>query len=38
MRSLLLDTVTWDLALDTAGNIAVASDPGGNNVTQSRVT
>ncbi|GJD63744.1 hypothetical protein [Methylobacterium frigidaeris] len=27
MRSLLLDTVAWDLALDTAGNIAVASNP-----------
>lgn len=27
MRSLLLDTVTWDLAIDTAGNIAVATDP-----------
>jgi hypothetical protein len=27
MRSLLLDTVSWDLALDTSGNIAVASNP-----------
>lgn len=27
MRSLLLDIETWDLAIDTAGNIAVASDP-----------
>ena len=27
MRSLLLDTVTWDLCLDTAGNVAVASNP-----------
>jgi hypothetical protein len=27
MQTLLLDTVTWDLAVDTAGNIAVASDP-----------
>lgn len=27
MRSLLLDTVTWDLCQDTAGNIAVASNP-----------
>ncbi|KMO33914.1 hypothetical protein VQ02_19970 [Methylobacterium variabile] len=27
MRSLLLDTVTWDLALDTSGSIAVASNP-----------
>lgn len=25
--TLLLDQVTWDLVLDTAGNIAVASDP-----------
>lgn len=27
MNTLLLDTVTWDLVADTAGNIAVASDP-----------
>jgi hypothetical protein len=27
MRTLLLDTATWDLAIDTAGNIAVASEP-----------
>jgi hypothetical protein len=27
MRSLLLDTVKWDLCLDAAGNIAVASNP-----------
>lgn len=27
MRSLLLDQTAWDLAIDTAGNIAVASDP-----------
>lgn len=27
MRSLLLDQSTWDLAIDTSGNIAVASDP-----------
>ncbi len=27
MQTLLLDTVTWDLTVDTAGNIAVASDP-----------
>ena len=27
MRSLLLDQGTWDLAIDTSGNIAVASDP-----------
>jgi hypothetical protein len=27
MRSLLLDTVTWDLCQDTSGNIAVASNP-----------
>lgn len=27
MKTLLLDTVTWDLVLDVAGNIAVASDP-----------
>lgn len=27
MKSLLLDQTTWDLAIDTAGNIAVASDP-----------
>jgi hypothetical protein len=27
MRSLLLDQTTWDLCLDAAGNIAVASDP-----------
>jgi hypothetical protein len=27
MQTLLLDTVAWDLAVDTAGNIAVASDP-----------
>lgn len=27
MRSLLLDSLTWDLTIDTAGNIAVASDP-----------
>lgn len=27
MRTLLLDTKTWDLCLDTAGNIAVASEP-----------
>ncbi len=25
--TLLLDQVTWDLAVDTSGNIAVASDP-----------
>jgi len=25
--TLLLDTATWDLAVDTAGNIAVASEP-----------
>lgn len=25
--TLLLDTVAWDLALDTAGNIAVATEP-----------
>jgi len=27
MRSLLLDVETWDLAIDAAGNIAVAADP-----------
>lgn len=27
MQTLLLDTVAWDLVLDVAGNIAVASDP-----------
>ena len=27
MRSLLLDQLSWDLALDTANNIAVASNP-----------
>jgi hypothetical protein len=27
VKTLLLDTKTWDLVLDTAGNIAVASDP-----------
>lgn len=27
MKTLLLDTVTWDLCLDTNGNIAVASNP-----------
>ena len=27
MRSLLLDTVAWDICLDTSGNIAVASNP-----------
>lgn len=26
-QTLLLDTVYWDLVLDSAGNIAVASDP-----------
>ena len=26
-ETLLLDTVKWDLALDTAGNIAVATEP-----------
>lgn len=27
MRTALLDVETWDLAIDAAGNIAVASDP-----------
>lgn len=27
MKSLLLDRTAWDLVLDTAGNIAVASEP-----------
>ena len=27
MKTLLLDTVAWDLVLDVAGNIAVAEDP-----------
>ena len=27
MDTLLLDTVTWDLAVDALGNIAMASDP-----------
>ena len=27
MRTLLLDRTTWDLCLDSNGNIAVASDP-----------
>lgn len=27
MKSLLLDVETWDLAIDTSGNIAVASNP-----------
>lgn len=27
MKTLLLDTVTWDLAIDVLGNIAVASNP-----------
>jgi hypothetical protein len=27
MQTLLLDTIQWDLTVDTAGNIAVASDP-----------
>lgn len=27
MKTLLLDTVAWDLVLDAGGNIAVASDP-----------
>lgn len=27
MKTLLLDTVTWDLVLDTSGNIALASEP-----------
>ena len=27
MNTLLLDTVTWDLVLDAAGNIAVAAEP-----------
>ncbi|ENN86083.1 hypothetical protein RHSP_32120 [Rhizobium freirei PRF 81] len=27
MQTLLLDVVTWDLAVDTAGNIAVAGNP-----------
>jgi hypothetical protein len=26
-KSLLLDTVAWDLVLDSSGNIALASDP-----------
>ena len=26
-QTLLLDTVTWDLALDIVGNIAIASEP-----------
>lgn len=27
MQTLLLDTLAWDLTVDTAGNIAVASNP-----------
>jgi len=27
VKTLLLDTLTWDLCLDRAGNIAVADDP-----------
>ena len=27
MKTLLLDRTTWDLCLDSSGNIAVASDP-----------
>lgn len=27
MQTLLLDQLAWDLTVDTAGNIAVASDP-----------
>lgn len=27
MKSLLLDTAVWDLVLDAAGNIAVATEP-----------
>jgi hypothetical protein len=27
MKTMLLDTVAWDLVLDVNGNIAVASDP-----------
>lgn len=27
MKTILLDTVAWDLVVDAAGNIAVASDP-----------
>ena len=27
MKTLLLDTVAWDLVLDVAGNVAVASNP-----------
>lgn len=27
MKTLLLDTATWDLLLDARGNIAVANDP-----------
>ncbi|CAN7373024.1 hypothetical protein LJR220_003326 [Bradyrhizobium sp. LjRoot220] len=27
MKTLLLDTVTWDLVLDVNGNIALASEP-----------
>lgn len=27
MNTLLLDRTTWDLCLDTSGNIAIASDP-----------
>jgi hypothetical protein len=27
MQTLLLDTELWDIAVDTAGNIAVASEP-----------
>lgn len=27
MKTLLLDTASWDLTLDASGNIAVASDP-----------
>lgn len=27
MKTLLLDTETWDLILDASGNMAVASDP-----------
>jgi hypothetical protein len=27
MKTLLLDQSTWDLVIDSAGNIAVASDP-----------
>jgi hypothetical protein len=27
VRTLLLDTATWDLVLDVKGNIAIASEP-----------